>query len=203
MKKLTCLFALILLAGITFTGRTQNAPVTDISDFKLSMRIMIDETDPIALRVKGYLITAFREVPDIAIVKSGEDVVLQVSVATEGTAHILINGVKQTYPVYIGAATPHRRIPPEFIEIIDLLTEGIDFEMAITSGNLLTPVWVGQTSVPFYVLISGTKAEAEAELERQCAKVVSNLNTLLHNDWESFISVSEMRSEMRKRIKER
>ena len=85
MKKLMCLFTLILLGGITFTGRTQDATDTDISDFKLSMRIIVDETDPLHLRVKGYLITAFRKVPDISIVSEGEDVVLQVSVKEADT----------------------------------------------------------------------------------------------------------------------
>ena len=198
MKKLTCLFTLILLAGITFTGKTQDAPDTDISDFKLSMRIMIDETDPLALRVKGYLITAFREVPDIAIVKSSEDVVLQVSVQ-EATVALVTNGMQEeTFQAYIGAATPHLCIPPEFIEAIDFKigSEHSPAQGLLTFGNSVTPVWVGQTSIPFFVM-PGT----EEELERKCAEVVSVVNTLLHNEWEISRSMSEVRKWLKEYLK--
>ena len=195
MKKLTCLFTLILLAGITFTGKTQDAPDTDISDFKLSIRIMIDETDPLALRVKGYLITAFREVPDISIVKSDEDVVLQVSVR-EVTVNVVVDRIEETLESYIGAATPHPRIPPELIEAFDKKVGERLVTRVLTVENSVTPVWVGQTSIPFLV-VPGT----EAKLERECAKVVSNVNTLLQNEWKFFKSMRDVRNEVKEILK--
>ena len=185
MKKLTCLFTLILLAGITFTGKTQNAPDTNISDFKLSIRIMIDETDPLALRVKGYLIEAFREVPDLSIVKSDEDVVLQVSV-NEITGSVVVNGIEDTLSGYILAVTHHMQIPSALIEILDKLIEASDKGIGerVTTGLLtfedsiipLTPVWVEEKSIPLSFCVI---PKSEAKLERMCARVVSHVNTLL------------------------
>ncbi len=203
IKKLMCLFTLILLAQITFTGQTQDATYTDISDFKLSMRIMVDETDPLSLRVKGYLITAFRKVPDISIVKRDEDVVLQVSVHEVETI-LTVDGRVETFQSYIGAATPHARIPPEFIEVIDKLgdklggerlTQGLGTQL-LTFKNSLIPVWVGQKSLPFIVMRA-----TEAGLERECVEVVSNVNTLLHNEWEGFRSMQEERVKLRQMFK--
>ena len=195
MKKLMCLFTLILLVGITFIGQTQDVSDTDISDFKLSMRIMINETNPIALRVKSYLITAFREVSDISIVKRDEDVVLQVSVS-EATTTLTVNERVETLSCYIGAATPHLRIPPEYIELISKGPDKTSTQSFLTFQNTQTPVWVGRTSLPFVVMPS-----TEAGLERECAKVVSTVNILLHKEWESLRAIRQSRNMLKEVLK--
>ena len=46
MKKLMCLFTLMLFVEITFIGRAQNRPDTDLSNLK--MRVRVENGNPSA-----------------------------------------------------------------------------------------------------------------------------------------------------------
>ena len=199
MKQFMYLFIFILLAGITFTGKTQDVQNTVPSNFKLALRILINETDPIALRTKGYLIEAFDEVPDISVVERDEDVVLQVSVS-DVEAEITINGETETEQVYMGAATPHARIPTEYMDLIDKLIKRSDdlplqnenvAEVLLTPGTVI-PVWVGRRSLPFIVIPA-----TEGGLESECADVVSNVEILLRDEWEGYWKVRLIRNSLK------
>ena len=194
MKKLIGLFTLILITAIIFNGATQEstdintkirvyaAPQnleTDLPDFKLRLRIEINETDPIDLRVKAGLTAVFDNISDILLVESDADVILSVSTAP----NILFVGIDEEClenDAYIGIATPNIPIPTELI--------GYDLENKNTGAQ--TPVgWIGSYSVPFVV------PQTEKASEETYFKVMVLISAYLQRKLDLFKELRPVRDE--------